>query len=276
MKYVDHIMKYLEGDLNKEEKASFEKELETNAELTSELEQVRLVYEALEKTLKVDSDEDQDRQSFIEDILADHDIHSLGGPPKNAEERQVDSLIKKSMKMSDRKTGSKLPKIFYRSMVITAIAASVAVLILILTPDPTPEKLFANYFKPQEDNILVHFAESSRGEALTGVQFYFAGRYTDALGILGEELNPDDPDPYISLFYVLACLEVECDENMVDMLARDFSGTNKEVKAAIEWYSALCFLNLGESESAKKLVSKLALSENPYTQSAKKLLRKLE
>ena len=52
MSYIDLIIKYLSGDLSREEATSFEKEMESNGELKREFEQQSAAYELIRDQLQ--------------------------------------------------------------------------------------------------------------------------------------------------------------------------------------------------------------------------------
>jgi len=76
MSYVDHIIKYLSGELSQEEASTFEKELESDAALKREFEEQSAAYRLIRDQLHK-----RDEKLFLFDALVNDDHRILKNIP---------------------------------------------------------------------------------------------------------------------------------------------------------------------------------------------------
>ena len=276
MNYVDQILKYLSGELPEDEREQFEKELLNNASLKLEYDQVKLIEDTMKQMKRVPGESSSDREEFIREIVVEHDRNVYGGPPESREEFELISNIKKKSAASKKPVKRNRGSVIRMTTIFISVAASITLLLVVIMQNPSSEALYSQFYQPGDDPTLTHLRESTRSNAQTGIALFFAGRYQQTLDYFRPFLNEEEIDPYIRLFYALACMELQCEEDLMPVLDDHLLVTGGEIENSIIWYKSLYLLKKGASEKAKDQLINLTASKNPYTRNANRLLRKID
>lgn len=274
MKYVDQILDYLAEGLNPEERDRFEKELLLNNELKKEFDIILLIEKKLKEIYHEDIRDNTDRLKKMHEILYDDDIRRYGGPPISPEEHALIRNIRKGIKYPepDRKN----PGLNYRLVLPVISVAALIILALILSfHKPAPNKLFAQYFKPQKDIMLINLMESTRGKVNPGIILYYQGHFAESMEYLQPLLLHEDSTGDLKLYYLLSCMNINCDEDLSDLLKLDSEDLETEIEHAFIFYSGLYMLHNDNIEGASERLNYLARERNRYYLRAKRLLRKI-
>lgn len=275
MKYVDIILKYLSGDLSGSESLSFEKDLERNPEMQSEFKQVKLIYDQLSEELKIKHPGSEKKENIIRDIIVDHDLEVYRGPVEESDEIEFISKLKAQSKNARAEPEKKRVSLYKSPLFYLALAASVSLLLILMQPAATSDQLFAKYYQPGSDKILVHLGESSRDETLSGISLYKRGLYKQALAYFEPYIQQDAPDPYIKLFYALSSIEENKSIEADIILNPESIALDDDINLAITWYYSLYLIHENKTTQAVKYLKILGEEKNPYFRDARSLLRKI-
>jgi len=276
MKYVDIILKYIYGDLSDSEILTFEKDLGQNLNMQSEFKQVKLIYDKLTEELKIKHTESEKREKIIRDIIVEHDLELYRAPVVESDEIEFISKLRAHSESVKKETVQRRVSLFMSPVFYLAMAASVAFLLILLIPKATPEQLFAQYYKPAADEILILLSESSRGEVQSGIILYKKGLYKQTIAHFKPFIQEEDTDPFIRLFYALATIEENGPYELTPLLKLESIDMDVEIDLAITWYYSLYLIHQKETAEAQKYLEILSDEENPYYKKAKRLLRKID
>jgi tetratricopeptide (TPR) repeat protein len=241
MNNVDLFIKYLSGELNREEIDSFEKELASNLEFKEEFDQVSAAYELIRDQLQL-RDEDEFRIRLLE--VMKHTAKSK--PPK----------------------GRRLRRGWY---ILLPLAACVAILLVIFLSPRSDKLLFSRQYHPENDKVLLAYMHGTRGKAETGILHYQQENYLESKKIM-EELMAEDPENLLArLFFLLSSIETGNADQALEKLATLDPGQNHQLGQALTWYTALALLKTDRKEEALIHLHSLVLQEGPYKSDAIRL-----
>lgn len=248
MKRVDHMIKYLSGELTKEDTIAFEKELKNNPELKEEFSEVEFLFNLMGEELKKKDEED------------------------------FRSALQAAGKKSGQKTNSQKKPLLRPWHLFMAIAASLAVLLSIFSNRQGSEKLFSSYYHPDDDPVIETINENIRGESKLKeiYRLWRNSEYKKCEELAYKQLHSDNSDQFTMLLYLLSSMEIENEKAALDFLSSFEINTENALGQAITWYKALAKLKLGETNKARELLSLLSENPGPYQVDAGTLEKKLK
>jgi len=242
MSYVDLIIKYLSGDLSREESTSFEKELKSNPELKRAYDDhsaaFRLIREQLQKR------DEADFRDKVREAMSH--IHQVSAPRR---------------------------KLLRSWMLIPFAAASVlaAVILFIHLNPPGNERVLSRYYEPARDRVLLAFEQDIRGETEPGIIYYRSGNFERAMELLSVRISEDRENKLFKLYYLISAIELDRQDEVMDRIRIEQPENMDLPDQAITWYSALALLKSGHREAALEQIHPLTLHQGPYRSDAVKL-----
>ena len=241
MSYVDLIIKYLSGDLSREESASFEEELESNDELKEAFEQHRAAYELIRDQLQK-----RDENAFREKLQE----------AMNQDAPAVES-----------------PKTISRNWwFIPPAAASILAILLILLPlRPGNEKILSRFFHPAVDPVLLAYNQETRGEPEPGFAQYRNGNYQAAMELLSVQFRQEKDNKLILLYYLLSAIELDRQQEVLELIPEEETARMNVLEQAITWYTSLALIKSDRRNAALHKLNSLTEQEGPYQSEAIKL-----
>ncbi len=250
MKTIDYsyfIERYLSGEMDHAEREWFEKELEGNDALKSEI------------MLRKKTDE----------VLANQEILNLRMKLKTIkvarEEKETIKIVSK--------------KAILRSAAVITILVVLGASFLITFKNQPPEAIYEKSFTIYNPGGIVRTAESDNSSI--GIQYrkaldlYNKGEYELAIANLKEYLLSRPEHIEALLIYGIASIQT----NNYDVAEESFrkiinDGNNLYIDNA-RWYLALSLMKSGDSEKAKTELNNIVESNSIYARKAKQILRKL-
>lgn len=241
MSYVDLIIKYLSGDLSQDECTSFEKELESNETLKEAFEEQSAAYELIREQLQK-----RDQNDFR---------------AKLQEAMGHIAPIKTS-----RKTG-------FRTWwyIPSAIACSLAILLVILLRPPGNEKVLARYYHPAKDAVVLAYYQDTRGASEPGIIQYRQGNYVLAIELLSKRFSQEKENKLILLYYLLSAMEQDQQPLAMELIKLEEPAPADMLDQSIRWYSTLALIKSDRREAALEKLHPLTEQEGPYQNDAIKL-----
>jgi len=248
MKHVDHMIKYLSGDLSPEESLDFERELTVNPQLKEEFSDVSLAYRMIGEQLRK-----KDEEAFSEALYA--------------------AMKKNGPAGSHRKKNN--GRLWY---LLIAVAASAGLLVVILTSQQGTEGLYSSWYKPSDDPVIMTLEMNLRGETTyqTIIKFWQDEDYPHCMMMAENQLSENPFDQYAMLFYLLSSMETDEAAPALEMINKDEAGTSQPLGQALNWYRALALIKAGETSEAAALLTPLSRLPGPYQKQADKLKKKLK
>ena len=241
MSYVDLIIKYLSGDLSREETASFEKELESDPELRETFEQHRAAKE------------------LIRDQLQKKD------------EKAFRAKLQEVMNQDIPAGGSNKP--LYRNwwFIPPAVACILAIILILLPLTPGDEKVLSSYFHPAEDPVLLAFNQDTRGDPEPGIIQYRQGNYELSMELLSPRISLEKDNKLILLYYLLSAIELDRQQEIYPLIPEEYPAKMDLLDQSIRWYTSLALIKSGKREEAVEKLNPLTEQEGPYHSDAIKL-----
>jgi hypothetical protein len=241
MRSVDHMIKYLSGDLTREETRAFEQELAGDKELRHTFDRVEAAYRLTESQLrKKDEEEFRARLREIMD-------HSPAGRTMAGKRRRPPWLL------------------------LLPVAASLAVLLAILLMNRSPEKVFSAFYHPAEDQVLLAYQQETRGKAESAITLYSQGLYRASLEETSGILLQDPGNHLAILFHLLAAMELDMEEDVIPLVKAAQINCTHVLGQSITWYQVLALVKTGCGDEAAEMLHALTEQPGPYREDAYKL-----
>lgn len=245
MNYVDLILKYLSGELSPEEEYSFKEELKSNEDLQKEFAELSNAYELISNQLQ-NRDEFAFRQKLKEAM--DHEIPPSASFP------------------------NRMRSIWYIPM---ALAASLAILWMLVLNQSGNEKILSLFYAPDQDPVLLAYMQETRGEQEAGILYYRNGSYGEAMTALEEQMREDPDNKVLLLYFLLSAMELDREQEVLPLALKATLEDAYLPDQAISWYSTLALIKTDRREEAKKTLVPLTEDAGPYRSHAEKLLKLL-
>lgn len=245
MKYVDPIVRYLSGDLNTEEKRAFEEQLASDPQLSQEYGEVSAAYRLIrEGVLR------KDTEAFRQKL------------------RQVMEENASSVKRTRKRY---LPA----WTLILSVAASLTLLLVILLVTRDGDQLFARFYHPQDDPLLLALGHDSRGNAATGIALFKREEYAASLSHMESLLDEEPENNLARLYFLLSSIETGREEEALQKISAGEIDPTHPAGRAMAWYTALALVKLERPDEASLYLQSLAGLPGAYEQEAEKLRKEL-
>jgi len=240
MSYIDLIIKYLSGDLSREEATSFERELESNHELKESFEEHRAAFELIRDQLQK-----RDDKAFREKLQTamSHDAETVKRKP--------------------------LSRIWW--YIPPAVASILAILLILFPQSPNNEKILTSYFHPEEDPLVLAYNQDTRGEPEPGIIHYRDGNFQQSMDLLSISISQGKEDKLILLYYLLSAIELDRQGEVFDRIRIQNPSNMDLLDQSICWYTTLALLKSNQQEEALEKLQPLTKQEGPYQSDARKL-----
>jgi len=181
------MIKYLSGDLNREESRAFEQELAQDKQLSETFGQVSAAYKLIEDQLR-----NRDEAAFRRKLREVMDHSSPGGTPGIKNRRS-------------------------RWTIFVPLAASVAILVVLYIMNRGPERTYQAFFNPSEDPVILAFNQEVRGDSESAISLFSQGQYEASMERTSEMLLQDPGNQLTLLFHLLAAKELNVEADVLNL-----------------------------------------------------------
>lgn len=247
---IEEIDRYLNSELDEDERSSFENELTQNPDLAAELE--------LHKEIA---------QALVED-----DVMNLRD--------QLDGISEKVLR-ERRKERSFVARIPRSRITAATIAASLILLIGITSllkrnSTGNEEKLYSQYFRPYEATGIFRSSNSDLDSKINlALHKYNAAEYTEAINLFEEVLQSDLHNPVGNFYQGMSFQELGKYDRAIHSYNEVIKAKNNLFVEQAEWYAALCYMQNDNRRKAYKQFKQIAENNGYYSEKASAILRKL-
>ena len=245
MKHVDHIIKYLSGDMNQEEVGSFEKDLASDPLLKEEFEEVSAAYRLIRDQLQ-----QRDEESFRAKL--------------------VEIMEKPAPKIQHKSFGHR-PRWYF----LLPLAGSLAILLTVFLINQRGDKILSRFFKPDKDPVILAINQGTRGGSESGISLYHNGYYLESMDKMSELLEKEPENQLALLFYLLASMELDQQEAVLEKVLPLDIHTEQRLGQSLNWYTSLALVKSGRMEEASIQLLTLTGEPGPYQADARRLQKML-
>lgn len=278
MKNIEKIIKYLSGEMLPDESKKFMQEVTGDVDFRSEFESVSLIWKELKNQLTLkDGPESTDREAFITEVLAEHDLQFYKQEPESKKELEFRKKLERVMNEipeSETKKRRFNPRIL--SMISMAAAAAIIAFVVILNPPPDLYELTGQYYQPSSDEVFESISSTSRSGVGSAMTFFKQGDFEKAQSLSFSEMQKYPDIGELRLLYALSCYELgdqkAAEANLNAITQRHEGGIDETAR----WYLALIQISVDMEQEANLILKDLIAAESSYQKQAQKLLRKIE
>jgi tetratricopeptide (TPR) repeat protein len=245
MKYVDPIIKYLSGEMTREERGSFEQKIQSNQQLREEFEHASSAWELVRSQLQ-----ERDANAFRSTLVAAME--------------KVDGARGKS----PRRGPSRL-------FILLPLAASIAILLAVYVVNRFPAQPFTKFYHPGRDPVLLAFNQGTRGETGSAISLFNQGNFEEARAELRSLLAINPQDQLAMLYLLLASMELNRADDALEMILNTEADSHEQLGQALTWYTSLALIEKERFEEAAVQLHPLVIAPGPYQSQARRLEKML-
>lgn len=245
MKRVDQIILYLSGELDPESSGELEKEMEEDASLRETFLACSAAYDFAGDQLRM-----RDEQAFrdrVREIMNNAEPGLRGGYAKQR----------------------------VRRWGWLSVAASAAVLAVVVTFSINDRNAFESFYRPEADPFILALKDQHRG-LQDSLLIRFVHEEYEALYLESESILRREPENRMArLLFLMASIELDREDSALQMEWATLANGSDILDQAVNWYLAMACLKSDAEKEATLLLQELADLPGPYARDAEKLLRLL-
>ena len=166
---------------------------------------------------------------------------------------------------------------YWAAAACIVLVAGLSYLFLLSGGNTSAEELYADNFKPYQDLITMRDG-SADAQIATAMETYRAGNFEDAVPLFDALMDSGHETAGLLLYSGIAHIaqptpQTEEGIGHVEWIIANYK--DSEYYFAAEWYLGLAYLQLPDSEKAKKQFEKISLLGNSYSAKADEILENL-
>jgi len=245
--YTFYIERYLDGEMLKDEKLWFTRELKGNPSLKKELELRKKLNDAIRETDVID---------FREQLQGVF------------ETSQVETMGKTRTFRLNRKIAVALPAFI--------IAVAGGLFLLLSDRNMDHREIYEAYFSPAEPGLTYRSEENPADlELRTAMQNYENGKYEQALRGFENVLRSDSTRIGLNLYSGISQMEIRRYKDAHASFSKIVDNHYILYIEQAEWYLAFCYLMTDDREKAEEQFGMIAEQKGYYHRQARKILKKI-
>lgn len=239
------MIKYLSGELSREESRAFEAELSENKALRESFDRVSAAYNLIGDQLNR-----RDEEAFTSRLREAMDRPLPGNNPL---------------------PGKRKP----RWLLLLPLAASVAIFLAIILMN-REEELHLAFYNPAGDPVILAINQETRGDSESMARLFTDGEYSSVMEKSTHLLTSDPGNRMALLFRLLSAMEMELQNEVLAGMEESVPGSGDSLGQALVWYRVLALIKANRTEEAADALEVLLVNPGPYGKNAHKLQKKLK
>ncbi|MEN8225848.1 MAG: hypothetical protein ABFS05_10885 [Bacteroidota bacterium] len=240
----------LSGELSNEELEAFDMDLENDPELMAEFELHKEVDEAIQESEVIELRKKLDL------------VHDL------TQNKKQPGLLRTILR-------HKLSRIAAASFVVLLLITSLSLYFLRPDGNMSNDSLFKIYYQP-DAALLIRGTNSQNATLIQAFQMYENREYTSALDLFSQVLDTDSENIPVQFYSGISNIELGLYQDALHPFNFIMDHKQNLYVERAEWYAALCYLKLNESENAVDLFRKISMSNSSYKDKAHEILKSIQ
>ncbi len=245
MNNVDLIIKYLSGEMNRDEASSFKKRVASDPALREEYETVSAAYRLISEQLRR-----RDEEAFRTRLL-----------------EVMEKQVKKGWLPSTRNR-----RWLY---FLLPMAGCLAILVTLFMRSWDSDRILSRFFEPRTDPVIMAFNQATRGASEEAIVLYQRGYYLESMEKTSVFLEQDPQNQVAFLYYLLASMEVDRQQEILEKLLALDLDPSIQLGQSLAWYTSLALVKSGRTEEAVNLLQSITEHSGPYQKDAVRLQKVL-
>lgn len=240
----------LSGELSGEALEAFDTDLANDPELESEFELHKEVDEAIQESEIIELRKKLDL------------VHDL------TQNKKQPGLLRTILR-------HKLSRIAAASFVVLLIITSLSLYFLRPDGNMSNDSLFKIYYQP-DAALLIRGTNSQNATLIQAFQMYENKDYNEALSLFSQVLKTDSENIPVQFYSGISNIELGQYQEALHPFNFIMDHKQNLYVERAEWYAALCYLKLNETENAVDLFRKISLSSSSYKDKAHEILKSVQ
>ena len=172
------------------------------------------------------------------------------------------------------KRRTKQSKIFYKYSAVAALILITLTVILNISQSSAGKKLFDKYFKVYPDITMHKRGENNGGNLNEAMNFYNLKEFNKAV-LLFNKLSPEQTDETAVFYKAVSLIALHKPKPALELLLPISKNRDSKFFEEANWYSALCYSYLDQTDKAGNHLKKLVNSPD-YSKQALSILGIIE
>lgn len=169
----------------------------------------------------------------------------------------------------------KLSRIAAASFVVLLIITSLSLYFLRPDGNMSNDSLFKIYYQP-DAALLIRGTNSQNATLIQAFQMYENKKYDNALSLFSQVLATDSENIPVQFYSGISNIELGKYQEALHPFNFILDHKQNLYVERAEWYTALCYLKLNETENAVDLFRKISLSNSSYKDKAHEILKSVQ
>jgi tetratricopeptide (TPR) repeat protein len=245
--YTEFIERYIQGEMNPEEKNWFEKEIEGNLSLKDEI----------------------NLRKQVNSVLSDKDMLDL--------KMQLDQIHQEIFEVTEKGKGA--IRQIYRRVYITASALAIfaiAFTAYMSNRNFSNDKLVELYYQPAQTTMNFRSSESTNNALAQAMKFYDSKDYLEAIKLFEKILEKDQSQIGVNLYSGISYMEMKQFEKAENSFQKVIDNQPNPFVESANWYIGMCYVMADKREKAASQFEKLSKVDGFYQKDAKKILKRIK
>ncbi|RLD82078.1 MAG: hypothetical protein DRJ15_02650 [Bacteroidetes bacterium] len=247
---LELIDEKLSGELMGEELESFEKDLKDDPDLMAEFELHEEIDEAIQESEVIELRKKLDL------------VHDL------TQNKKQPGLLRTILR-------HKLSRIAAASFVVLLIITSVSLYLLRPDGNMSNDNLFKIYYQP-DAALIIRGTDSQNASLIQAFQLYENKEYESALDHFALVLEGDGDNIPVQFYSGISNIELGQYRNALQPFSFIMEHKQNLYIERAEWYAALCYLKLNDTENAVELFRKISHSSSFNKDKAHEILKSIQ
>jgi hypothetical protein len=278
MSNIKKIIRYISGDMEREEQEQFRDLLSSDSVLMEEYRSVFRIWEMTkEKLTLTDLPDSEQRDELIAAVIAAYDISTYGtgtsSERESAFKSKLENIMSKPPSKKNRSPAKKHRTIYGAAALL--MAAAIALMVIVFNPKSDLEELAISYYDPVNDPLLELYTLQTRSQEIKALNHFKEGNYEAArLSFENNLTSGRRDDDIISLFYAVTCYETGDPIRALELLEELSESSSDTVSYHAKWYLSLIYIMQDQKNKAQLSLEELAETAGRHRKKVKILLRK--
>lgn len=278
MSNIKKIIRYISGEMEREEQEQFREQLSSDSGLMEEYRSVSSIWEMTKEKLTLTNLPDgKKRDELIAAVIAEHDIATYGTGISSEKESAFQSKLENIMSRQpseQNRSPAKRPWPFYGAAALL-MAAAIALMVIIFIPKSDLNELAFSYYDPVNDPLIELYTSQTRSQEIKALDLFKEGRYEAArLSFENDLPSGKHDDDIISLFYAITCYETGEPIKALELLEELSESSSDTVSYHAKWYLSLIYIMQDQKNKAQLSLEELAEKDGWNRKKVKMLLNR--
>ncbi len=268
-----NIIRYLDGEMQDEERRQFEKEIEKDPALAGLLDEIANLQNLAARALQMEGDPEI---SLSEDIRREirEMVQEFHKGKQAGDNQQVEEAATAYFKQQASKSHG-LQRAWYAIAAVIIAGAIFSIILLQPFTRADPSEIFAEYagnYTRTEDILEITRADD---DFMFALEVFESGDYERSSVLFQMLADSAVAGDYALLYLGHSYMGLSRTDRAITVYLQLVETANGDLLEDTRWYLSLCYLKKEMIEEANTLLEEISISDSPYRSESRKILRSI-